>query len=225
MTYQNSQENVLDTPVNEAFERSGKALAALLSPQAPGPRALLWDDAEDSRDTRTAGTRCTVAPTVGPPPAAGASRSTGIRSFLAGYLPAGRGACGPGAPLHVSPCPAGSCLSVAPFDAQASLPQAGRRSLQRGWPDRLDLILDVDYEGCVGRKRVPGCAAATSVTTSGSSTCQRLCAGSRLIRGRPEVPASGAHRPSSGPGAMGRAGLAEGQVRPEPSDSLVQSGA
>lgn len=67
MTYQNSQENVLDTPVNEAFERSGKALAALLSPQAPGPRALLWDDAEDSRDTRTAGTRCTVAPTVGPP--------------------------------------------------------------------------------------------------------------------------------------------------------------
>lgn len=224
MTYQNSQENVLDTPVNEAFERSGKALAALLSPQAPGPRALLWDDAEDSRDTRTAGTRCTVAPTVGPPSCW--RQPLNRDSQLFSRIPAcGPGACGPGAPLHVSPRPAGSCLSVAPFDAQASLPQAGRRSLQRGWPDRLDLILDVDTVGCVGRRRAPGCAAATSVTTSGSSTCQRLCAGSRLIRGRPEVPASGAHRPSSGPGAMGRAGLAEGQVRPEPSDSLVQSGA
>lgn len=202
---------------------------ARLSPRF-SPLKLLGPGRCSGTTPRTAGTRGLQGPGAQwrrpwAPPAAGASRSTGIRSFLAGYLPAGRGACGPGAPLHVSPRPAGSCLSVAPFDAQASLPQAGRRSLQRGWPDRLDLILDVDTVGCVGRRRVPGCAAATAVTTSGSSTCQRLCAGSRLIRGRPEVPASGAHRPSSGPGAMGRAGLAEGQVRPEPSDSLVQSGA
>lgn len=92
MTYQNSQENVLDTPVNEAFERSGKALAALLSPQAPGPRALLWDDAEDSRDTRTAGTRCTVAPTVGPPSCW--RQPLNRDSQLFSRIPA----CGPGGP-------------------------------------------------------------------------------------------------------------------------------
>lgn len=51
MTYQDSQKNVLDTPVNAAFKSSGKALTPLLSPQAPGRSALLWDDAEDCRDT------------------------------------------------------------------------------------------------------------------------------------------------------------------------------
>lgn len=224
MTYQNSQENVLDTPVNEAFERSGKALAALLSPQAPGPRALLWDDAEDSRDTRTAGTRCTVAPTVGPPSCW--RQPLNRDSQLFSRIPA----CGPGGlraggatPREPAPC---RLVSVGGALRSSGQPPPGRPPLPAaGWPDRLDLILDVDTVGCVGRRRVPGCAAATAVTTSGSSTCQRLCAGSRLIRGRLEVPASGAHRPSSGPGAMGRAGLAEGQVRPEPSDSLVQSGA
>lgn len=116
---------------------------------------------------------------------------------------------------------------MAVFDPQASLHQVGRRSLQPGWPDLLALILDVDYVGyvgyvgCVGHRWVLGCVAATS-TTSVSATCQRLCAGSGLIRGAPQLydrkrPALMLTDLQVDQALVGRAGLAKGHVRPEPS--------